>query len=405
MHELFATLPQRLAGTLAAEWASSAVLATSVDVSAYEELFLQVGFPLADELRGVLTRSGAFELLAFGDSHDREDEPEVLQPDEFLRDLDGAGWAGRHLVLEGLHLLSPEELFETYSTQRMAAAALAPLGGFWVFASPRRYLWTSAFAFDGRRPQRSIVPFHEDDIHEQLDFEQPDGTLRHAQPSLERWAAWLVDDVCRAVRAAEEAGCAPALKGRPASAREVDLAPFLAEAAAGKKWSSWVDGIWRQALRRGSVETAREVLAHVGTLTTRPALPVWKLPGALELLHRLPSEGPRSRRAALLHLWSGRRPAHPTNQVAYDTFLGLVEGTQPGPRASLLALQSLAWADRGPSTDEDVRWARALLWALGRPRPEHLLEAATLVLGGRSREVAETCWLRLEPFVREAGGL
>lgn len=393
MHELFSALPQRLAGTLAADWAATAVISTPVDLDAWEELFLQVGFPFGDELRGVLARSGAFELLPFGNSED------------VLRDLDGEGWAGRQVVLEGLHLLSPEELFETYSTQRLAASALAPLGGFWVFASPRHYLWTSAFAFDGRRAPVSIVPFHEDDIHEQLEFAAPDGTLRHARPSLERWASWLVDEICLAVAQAEEAGCAPALKGRSAPARDVELEPFVAEVAAGKRWSSWVDGIWRAALRRGSVETARQVLDHVGTLVTRPGIEVWKLPGPLDLLHRLPAEGPRSRRAALLHLWNGRRPSHPANQVAYDALLGLVESSQRGPLESFRALQALAWSDRGPSTDEDVRWARALLWALGRPRSEHLLEAATLVLGGRARDVSQTCWLRLEPFVRDAGVL
>ncbi|MBL8920976.1 MAG: hypothetical protein JNJ54_19085 [Myxococcaceae bacterium] len=404
MHELFASLPQRLAGTLAGDWAAGAVVSRPVDLGAWEELFLQVGVPLSDELRGVLTRAGAFELLSFGEA-DHEEDGGRLRPTEFLRELHGPGWAGRQAVLEGLHLLSPEELFETYTSQRAAASALAALGGFWVFAAPRHSLWTSAFAFDARSARLSIVPFHEDDIHEQLDLERPDGTLPHAQPSLAQWAGWLLDEICLAVRQAEDAGCAPALTRRASPTREVELAPFLAEVASGKRWSAWVDGVWRQALRRGSVETARQVLSHVGTLVTRPDLAPWKLPGALDLLYRLPAAGPGSRRVAVLQLWNGKRPASPLNQVAYDTLLGLLESEAPAPLDTLRSLQAVAWSYRGPPADDEVRWARALLWALGRPRPEHVLEAATLVLGERSRDAAMTCWLRLEPLVCDAGAL
>jgi hypothetical protein len=399
------TLADRLGQTIAARWAETAVVRSAVDPAAYVELFRQVGLPLATTLLTELELHGSFEIVPFGEPSDEDEGEDEDSASDLVRGLRGPGWAGRDAVTRGLHLLPPEALFETYRSQRHAAMRQGSLGAFWVFAAPRSYLWTSAFAFDGRRAGDGplpIVPFHEDDIHEQLAVQHADGSLRHARATLEAWAAWLVDEICATVSRLEADGCQTVRAGSPPRpAVELDLASMLAEVDAGKRWTSW-ERASQTALRRGSVAMARQVLDQVGTLVTRPNVATWKLPSALDLLYRLPTEGPRSRRAAVLSAWGPLRPDTPATRVAFDTLVGLADSADSAPVDVFEALRLPAWADRGPADRDEVRWARALLWALGRPRPEHLLEAAELVMTGQPRDVAETCWLRIEAFARDS---
>jgi len=66
-------------------------------------------------------------------------------------------------------------------------------------------------------------------------------------------------------------------------------------------------------------------------------------------------------------------------------------------------LVTIGLASRKVSRDPDVRWARALLWALGPRIPERLYEAAQLVASERGRDLIETAWRRLEGYATELG--
>lgn len=415
MPTAFDELPRRLADTVGAAWATAAVRFTPVDVHAYDVLFKQVGFTLPASLRAELVARGAFELAAVADADETD---EGVDTKEALSDLRGPGWAGRNVLGGGLHLLRPSELFGTYRSQRLGATALAELGSLWVFAGPNGgYVQVDAFAFDGR-PDRArsdggevpIVPFHEDDMGEAFDLLEADGSLRHTRPSLDAWSRWLCDEIVDAVKALEAAGVTRMRASTPSAPAEApDLTPYRAQVAAGKKWSSWVEGIWREAFRSGSVDTARSVLDDIGTLVTQPSVADYKLPGALDLWHRLPRHGPFSRRAALAEVWSRRTlEGDAATQVAFDVFLGSLETDQVAPIAVFDTLQTAAWSDRSATTTTATRWARALLWALGPAEPAQLHEAASLVLrleGDKRRDVEETLWLSLEPFARRAGVL
>lgn len=165
---------------------------------------------------------------------------------------------------------------------------------------------------------------------------------------------------------------------QPFGAKSAAVEPFELEKYSGKPWNKWVERIWRKALRVGSAEVARQVLADVGTLVTKPSEADYRLPSALDLMHRLPAE---LRREAVFEMWGASRP----NLSA----------------SSLDALVPIAWPHRGPADSDDIRGARALLWTLGDPAPEFMMEAASR--GFRSRDVNETLWLRLEPFAKKHG--
>lgn len=411
MPTAFDELPHRLANTVGAAWATAAVRFTPVDVHAYDVLFKQVGFTLPASLRAELVARGAFEVAAVADGDETD---EGVDANEALSNLRGPGWAGRNVLRGGLHLLRPSELFGSYRSQRLGASAMDELGSLWVFAGPNGgYVEVDAFAFDGR-PGRAagdgaeypIVPFHEDDMGEEFDLLEADGSLRHTHLSLDAWSRWLCDEIVDAVKAIEAAGVTRMRASAPSAAAEApDLTPYLAQ---GKKWSSWVERIWREALRSGSVDTARAVLDDIGTLVTRPSVVDYKLPGALDLWHRLPRHGPFSRRAALAEVWSRRSlEGDAATQVAFDVFLGSLETDQVAPMAVFDTLQTAAWGDRNATTTT-ASWARALLWALGPAEPAQLNEAASLVLRlevDDRRDVEESLWLSLEPFARRAGVL
>ncbi len=377
MPAAFDELALRLANTVAAPWAQAALSYSPVDVSTYEVLFKQVGFVLPSALKAELATRGAFELCAVPDAEEHHETDDGVDASEALSDLRGPLWAGRNVLRGGVHLLSPAELFGTYRGQRLGTRGQVELGSLWVFAAPRGYVWVDAFALDARAGssrvdgEYPVVPFHEDDMGEEFDLLEPDGSLRHARPSLDAWARWVSDEIENTVKALEAAGVTrvAAPPGPKGPAQVVDLAPYLAEVAQGQKWSSWVEAIWRQALRQGSVEAAQQVLRDVGTMVTRPSEADYKLPGALDLWHRLPRHGPFSRRAALAELWSDRQPeGDAETQVAFDVFLGSLEHDHVAPLAVFDALQPAAWSDRGLATAAATRWARALLWALGPAR-------------------------------------
>ncbi|GEM_PF-6133072 len=72
------------------------------------------------------------------------------------------------------------------------------------------------------------------------------------------------------------------------------------------------------------------------------------------------------------------------------------------PNALFDELITIGLASRKVSRDPDVRWARALLWALRPQIPERLYEAAQLVASERG-DLIETAWLRLEGSATELG--
>lgn len=352
---MFHQLAEQLRGTIAAEWVNS-IRFEKVDVGAYERLFVQAGFPMPKALRDALAVRGAFSI------------PPV--DDEENGALEGRRGPAAELMSGGLRLLSPSELFDAFSGQRAGASADERLGSLWVFAAPRRYLWTEAYALDTSGDVRA---FHEDDISEVLDLGRP------AQ-SFADWERTLTEQVISLVKTLADAGT------EPFGAKRDDVEPFELAKYTGKPWNAWVERIWRQALRLGSVDVARQVITDVGTLITKPSEADYRLPSALDLMHRLPAE---LRHAAVLEMWGSARPENPTVLATLED-------------ASLMrSLVPIAWPHRGPADSDDVRWARAVLWLLGDPNPEQMMEAARR--GARSRDVNETLWLRLEPFAKKHG--
>lgn len=359
---MFHQLAERLRGTIADAWARG-IRFEKVDVAAYERLFVQAGFPFPRELRDELELRGAFDVPALDDD----------EAQDVLADQRGEGWAGRALLSKGLRLLTPSELFQSYAAQRAGALADERLGSLWVFASPLRSLWTDAFALDASGGVRS---FHEDAIGEDLD-------LGLTAQSFEAWERDVTDEVVAAVQALTAEGA------KPFGAAVNEQTPFKLDeyVSSGKKpWNTWVERIWRQALRVGSPEIARQVISDVGTLITRPSEADYRLPSALDLMHRLP---PDLRREAVIEMWGSARPENQTLRAALDA------------PPDLRSLVPIAWPHRGRADSDDVRWARALLWLLGDPEPEQLIEAARR--GVNSRDVNETLWLRLEPFAKKHG--
>ncbi|MBL8921778.1 MAG: hypothetical protein JNJ54_23170 [Myxococcaceae bacterium] len=404
----FEALRTSLSSTIAGPWAKQALRFAPVDVEAYETLFLQTGLTLPAPLRAELISHGAFEWLPIRDEEAAQDE-ELVPFEELLREV-RVPWAGRNLLSRGLHLLTPAELLQTFRSQRAAASAWAPMGAMWVFAAPRDYLWAEAFAFDTRFREYAVVPFHEDAIGESLEVAQS-GPLRHSQANLTAWAQWLCDQISMTVeRLAREEPTRTFEASSPPVAQPIELRDWEERVAGGALWSSFAVPVWREALRSGPSAMAARVLDDVGTLVTKGSIPDYQLPSPIDLLHRLPLEGPTSRRAAVLEMWAHRRPglevAAPVH-VAFDLFLSRAHQASVAPREVLRELTPIAWADRGPAADEDTRWARALLWALGPAEPERLAEATSQVLssGEKGRALLETMWLRLVPFAQRAGVL
>ena len=389
----FDTLATRLAGTSGAAWGRDALRFEPVDIAAYELVFTQAGFVMPRSLGALLRERGAFELRSIDGDEAREAVHELRAGD------------ARDILSAGLHLLSPDELATTLQVQRLAASAEVTLGSFWVFAAPHHYLHTEAHAFDVRfcvDGEYACVPFHEDDIGELVDIADG-GPIRGASPSFEAWAHGLTEQLVRAVSALDGLE----LRASTSVRTPLDLSSYVAECNAGKPWSAWVEGIWRPALQREHRDVARRIVEEVGTLVTKPAEPEYRLPGALDLLQRLPREGAYSRRMGMLEMWQRRRPDDlPTLAPAMTYLVDHVHEAAPAPKALLDDLVAVAWRHRGPPVEADVSWARALLLALGTPEPARLRDATTLVLAPmRGRDLAETMWLRLAPFAEAAGVL
>lgn len=177
------------------------------------------------------------------------------------------------------------------------------------------------------------------------------------------------------------------------SSSEPDLEADVARKRARKL--AWWSYDWRRVFRgHADPLVAREILEEVGNAhsATRGGGAV----GVDDLVHRLPES---SRRAWVVEELHAAGPPTAELAVSLDELSEALDG-RPLPREKLERLVPQAWTDRSPRVDAQAQWARALLFALGKPVAEHLLHAVRLVVGGPIESLAR--WERALALARRA---
>ena len=362
------TLAQRLP---TCAWAQSGLTFHDVDIADYELVFAQAGVALPDQLRTTLVEDGAFELApAPGRAN--------------LRAIP--------LLAYGQRMLSPHELVESQLDDRRFGHE--ELGSLWVFAAPPVPEGRMQFAFDLRFGE-AIVPVDTQTIV--AVFNRAD--IPGQQRDFDSWLHGFVEQIVAAV----SAWPGELVAGQPS--RAVDI-PGAILRAGNVGWNALGPRMWRPALRICDRETASAIIDQVqDPLTGRSWRP--EAPHPIDLLYRLPTRGPFSRRRAFFDVIAEIRPEHGALAAAYDWLHEHAEDDAPAPRALFLDPTEIGWAHRKATRDRDMRWARGLLWVMGHPWPEPLFEAIELAYGTHhgSRDVFERAWRRIGMLAVDAGVL
>lgn len=354
-------------------WARDALTFHPPEVADYELVFAQAGVALPDPLRAALAE-GAFELAPAGNGDEE---------------------AGLPLVGKGQRLLSPRQLIETHLDDRRFGHEDA--GWFWVFVAPPALDGIVRYAFDLRHGT-TIVPIDTRNFVGVL--HHPGGTFPDAQPDFDRWLLAFVEQIVATVEPWGQR-----LEAKPSSGEVVDVAGTIARLGRSG-WKARGHRTWRPVLRAGDPATALAILDDVADPLTRPHWSA-ETPHPIDLLYRLPTRGPFSRRRAFFEVIAEIRPEHGALAAAYDWLHEHVEDDAPAPRELFRDPQEIGWAHRRTTRDRDMRWARGLLWAMGHPWPEPLYEAIELAHGTHhgSRDLFDLAWRRIGTLAVEAGVL
>jgi hypothetical protein len=355
-------------------WAQNGLTFRDVDIADYELVFAQAGVALPDPLRTTLVEDGAFELA-----------PAI-----------GAGRRTIPLLAHGQRLLSPHQLVESLLGDLRFGHE--EIGALWVFVAPPAPEGSLKFAFD-LRFGTAIVPLDQRSILGE--FHGAAGALLPGHAT--DFASWLrgfVEQIVTAVTAWRGE-----LVAGPRPRDGVDVIGATARAR-NVGWRSLTSRVWRPVLRVCDRATAAAIIDEIDDpLTARGSN--WEVPNPIDLLYRLPTRGPYSRRRAVFEVIAEIRPEHGALAAAYDWLHEHAEDDTPAPRDLFRDPTEIGWAHRKATRDRDMRWARSLLWAMGHPWPEPLYEAIELAHGTHhgSRDLLALAWRRIGTLAVQAGVL
>ena len=369
MHPL-RTLAERLPSC---SWARKALTFHAVDVAEYELVFAQAGVALPDQLRRELVEHGAFELA----------------PGKRARDA-------IPLLAHGQRLLSPQQLIETHLDDLRFGHE--EIGALWVFVAPPAPEGRTKFALD-LRFGTMIAPVDPQTIVSNI-HQAPGTPLPGHAPDFDNWLVGFVEQIVAAVSARP----GDLVAARPHS-NQVDVIGAT-EQARNAGWRKLTNRVWRPVLRVCDPATANAIIDEIDDpLTARSSNR--EVPHPIDLLHRLPTRGPYSRRRAFFEVIAEIQPEHGALVAAYDWLHEHAEDDAPAPRALFRDPTEIGWAHRKASRDRDMRWARGLLWAMGHPWPEPLFEAIELAHGTHhgSRDLLALAWRRIGALAVDAGVL